>query len=235
MDPEESIQQITGWSLWWTATVCFLRVGTEYLHNTDMKCTSQRWKRGRGGGVDSKKTEGEADRTTECCQLRLPVRHKKVNKWLIYLWIFHMTLKLRRLTLVFTRWSHYFFLQANAWWRAAVLSLVIFQLRPRHRLGLPYSSRATPRPLSLESLFIWANQALNQSTGMPFVYDVSYCIVHAHRFSVSSRTWQRTHCLCNRRSMLVSMRISHRPGCDSHIHTTGVAHPHQRCYTRYQI
>ena len=61
-----------------------------------MNCSFQRWQRG-GGGVDSKKTEGEADRTIECCELVLPVRHNKVNESLIYLRIFHMTLRLRRL------------------------------------------------------------------------------------------------------------------------------------------
>ena len=62
--------------------MCFLWVGTEYLHNIDMNCTFQRRK---GEGVESKKTEEEADRMNECCQLGLPLRHDKLNKRLIYL------------------------------------------------------------------------------------------------------------------------------------------------------
>jgi hypothetical protein len=62
---------------------CVFSVGmngipTQYLHAFHVSTVE-------GGGVESKKTEGNADRMIECCQPGLPLRHNKANRRLIYL------------------------------------------------------------------------------------------------------------------------------------------------------
>lgn len=216
--------------------MCFLWVGTEYLHNVNMKCTFQRWK---GGGVSKwRRTDGQADRMIEWCPLGLRVRHLKVltqhsfiSEFVNWPWSFG------DLYFVFTHVFLYFFFVAIC----IVKFHSFFQPRARHMTAYRiihtliqvfvmerasfFNFQSKPRvKLIYRNVVIWL---------WYFVWGIICSMLNF--FCFVSYLTENTMSSYYTRSLLAPVPTSQRQGCDSPIHTRDIAHPHQRCYIKYQI